>query len=256
MRRNNSLLELLIKFGARTDQRTSLGKTAAHFAADSGSVPCLKTLFKHNADLTLADNSNYTPLHYASYKGVTCLNIGFPDIVTFIIKKIGKEHILDGNSFSPIHCAILNQSLDCLKSLIKGLETVPVISDEQGRTPLHLACSLDDTLIVDALIMTGENLNSVDHSGLTPLHVAAKNHNPSILEFLLASNVDLSMTDNEGNTALHIACLEEIEDNALLISKKMSKEQFEIKNKNGKSALDVCKSSDLNWDISHIQKTK
>ncbi|XP_063415850.1 integrin-linked protein kinase-like [Mytilus trossulus] len=79
-------------------------------------------------------------------------------------------------------------------------------ADEDGITPLHVACKGGREQIVTLLIKYGVSVNTGDRNGITPLHLACEDGNKAIVKLLLDSFANVNMGDNEGTTALHIAC--------------------------------------------------
>lgn len=96
-----------------------------------------------------------------------------------------------------------------------------------------IAASLEDPLIVDELLMSGDIVNSTNEFGETPLHIASKNNNQSILDVIINQCSEFAPQDINGNTPLHVACMEGIYENAVCISQRMAPNDFLIKNKDG-----------------------
>ncbi|CAF4025415.1 unnamed protein product, partial [Adineta steineri] len=106
------------------------------------------------------------------------------------------------------------------KSLSEQLLYAP---DNEGNTPLHLACEQGNLLVCKELI-TGMTevrpglgyLEVVDFKDRTPLHECALLGNTALLQILLPSRLDKStakqilsrVRDSDGKTPLHLACAE------------------------------------------------
>ncbi|KAJ1465009.1 ankyrin repeat-containing domain protein, partial [Baffinella frigidus] len=45
-------------------------------------------------------------------------------------------------------------------------------TDEEGRTPLHLAAKTGEDLTVQLLLQAGAHVDAIDDMGCTPLHLA------------------------------------------------------------------------------------
>jgi ankyrin repeat protein len=78
------------------------------------------------------------------------------------------------NNLKPLHNAILHNSIECVKVLIKNGADVNEISIS-GYTPLHYAVFNDNEIIIKILIKNGANLNKRDIFGHTPLIIAIDN---------------------------------------------------------------------------------
>lgn len=79
------------------------------------------------------------------------------------------------------------------------------VTDESGRTPLHLAAVKNDLDAIKNLIANGADLQARDGSGWTPLHLAAANDNVDVINTLLTYGADLQARDDFGWTPLHAA---------------------------------------------------
>ncbi|XP_074158681.1 NF-kappa-B inhibitor delta [Sminthopsis crassicaudata] len=83
------------------------------------------------------------------------------------------------------------------------------IREHQGKTPLLVAATANQPLIVQDLLTLGADPNATDHRGRTILHLAATYGLPGVLTAVFNSGiqVDLETRDFEGLTPLHAAVL-------------------------------------------------
>jgi ankyrin repeat protein len=80
------------------------------------------------------------------------------------------------------------------------------MTDELGRSPLHVAVINGHLDMVNILIRAGATVNCSDRlRQASPLHYAAFHNYPRIMLFLLSRGADPGFSDNHGNKALHIA---------------------------------------------------
>lgn len=81
--------------------------------------------------------------------------------------------------------------------------------DDDSRTPLHWACTMNLENIVDLLLpyVKGDIDEFTDESGWTPLHIAAAVGNQNIVAKLMALDPtpDVDLATNNGTTAIHLA---------------------------------------------------
>ena len=66
-------------------------------------------------------------------------------------------------------------------------------TDNDGKTPLHLAACFGNIEVAQVLIEHGADINQVDQHGMTPLHQAA--HNPlthDMVQFLIDNGASQS----------------------------------------------------------------
>uniref|UniRef100_A0A9J7Y3M3 Ankyrin repeat domain 28 n=2 Tax=Cyprinus carpio TaxID=7962 RepID=A0A9J7Y3M3_CYPCA len=215
----------LINKGANVDAKDKRGRTALHRGAVTGHEECVEALLQHNASFmvrdcrgrspvhlaaacghvgvlggllhaaqsvvtipVITDHQGYTPLHWACYNGHdTCVEV---------LLEQELFHKTEGNTFSPLHCAV---------------------------TPLHAAAFTDHVECLQLLLGHNAQVNCVDAGGKTPLMMAAENGQTNAVEVLVSSaKADLTLQDANKNTALHLACSKGHETSALLILEKIT----------------------------------
>lgn len=104
------------------------------------------------------------------------------------------------------HKLIIDGQLDAVRRDLARDDVLYNMSDELGRSPLHLAVISGHLAIVNVLINAGADVNAVERlKKFTPLHYAAFYSFPKIMLFLLSRRADVFMSDCEGNLPLHFA---------------------------------------------------
>ncbi|KAK6291197.1 hypothetical protein J4Q44_G00384080 [Coregonus suidteri] len=133
-------------------------------------------------------------------------------------------HKTEGNSFSPLHCAVINDNEGAAEMLIDTLGPAIVnATDTKNRTPLHAAAFTDHVECLQLLLGHNAQVNSPDASGKTSLMMAAENGQTNAVELLVSSaKAELTLQDAVKNTALHLACSKGHETSALLILEKIT----------------------------------
>lgn len=129
------VVELLLEHNARVSAQDSNGKTPLHLAAACGNVSALVALVKaESSAVSLKDDQGCTVLHWACYnENANC--------VEYLLESSLIDS-LEGNPFSPVHCAVHQGSVHCLELLINkfGGQAVAAPRDTPGgRLPLHVA---------------------------------------------------------------------------------------------------------------------
>uniref|UniRef100_A0A672JKQ9 Serine/threonine-protein phosphatase 6 regulatory ankyrin repeat subunit C-like n=1 Tax=Salarias fasciatus TaxID=181472 RepID=A0A672JKQ9_SALFA len=205
----------LLEHGASALCRDSQGRTPLHLAASRGHTELLRTLLMaaRTADPldSMLDYRGYTPTHWAAYhghEGCLCILLEYKLYST-----------REGNSFTPLHCALVNGHDVAANLLVKtvGPQAASAV-DAKGRTPLHAAAHSGNVAGLQLVLDQGAEVNAVDKRGSSALMVAASCGQTSAVEFLLhKAKPDLTLVDVNNNTALHLACSKGHEMCALLI---------------------------------------
>ncbi|KAK2090291.1 Serine/threonine-protein phosphatase 6 regulatory ankyrin repeat subunit A [Saguinus oedipus] len=213
-------VDALLQHGAKCLLRDSRGRTPIHLSAACGHIGVLGALLQSAASMdanpAIADNHGYTALHWACYNGhETCVEL-------LLEQEVFQK--TEGNAFSPLHCAVINDNEGAAEMLIDTLgSSIVNTTDSKGRTPLHAAAFTDHVECLQLLLSHNAQVNSVDSTGKTPLMMAAENGQTNTVEMLVSSaSADLTLQDNSKNTALHLACSKGHETSALLILEKIT----------------------------------
>ncbi|XP_056128880.1 serine/threonine-protein phosphatase 6 regulatory ankyrin repeat subunit C-like [Lampris incognitus] len=159
----------------------------------------------------LLDNKQYTPLHWAAYKG-------HEDCLEVLLEHKTFPHE-EGNPFTPLHCALINGHSGAAERLLESAGVHMINTrDAKGRTPLHAAAFAEDVAGLQLVLRHGAEINAVDKTGCSALMVAAdKGQSGTVAILLHRAKADLTLLDDNRNTALHLACSKAHEMCALLI---------------------------------------
>lgn len=80
-------------------------------------------------------------------------------------------------------------------------------ADEDGATPLLMACCYGHTSCVDALVRYKADINVQGKHGITPTFYTCQENKPDCLKLLIAAGADLNKANTQdGGTPLYIAC--------------------------------------------------
>uniref|UniRef100_A0A8C0ZUP6 Ankyrin repeat domain 52 n=1 Tax=Castor canadensis TaxID=51338 RepID=A0A8C0ZUP6_CASCN len=241
-------VHLLLEKGSTADAADLRGRTALHRGAVTGCEDCLAALLDHDAFVLCRDFKGRTPIHLASacghtavlrtllqaalstdpldagvdYSGYSPMHwasyTGHEDCLELLLEHSPFSY-LEGNPFTPLHCAVINNQDSTTEMLLGALGAKIVNSrDAKGRTPLHAAAFADNVSGLRMLLQHQAEVNAADHTGHTALMTAAENGQTAAVEFLLyRGKADLTVLDENKNTALHLACSKGHEKCALMI---------------------------------------
>ena len=107
-----------------------------------------------------------------------------------------------------LHTAVLINNLDeASKLLDSGVVDVNVEYAFRSikQTPLHVAATAGNILMVKFLLENNANIKEADDHGRTPLHRAAVAGSKEVVQLLIDSGADLDAIDTEGQTPLYLA---------------------------------------------------
>jgi len=109
---------------------------------------------------------------------------------------------------TPLHTAVFYGRAKVVQTLLNHGADVS-LTDKQGDSPLHLACSgarkTGREAIIRSLLQKGADIHDKDKHGRTPLHRAITYGSIQSLELLLERGADISIKDGGGYNALHWA---------------------------------------------------
>jgi ankyrin repeat protein len=163
-----------------------------HKAASSGEVTRVTLLLSANPELARTSNlAHGTPLHVAARNGHDA-------VVVVLIARGADVNARNWSGATPIDFAIMNGHDKVVTTLIANGAT---------NRPLHMACALGNTNIVELLLANKADPNARDTSdhNLVPMHCAARNGHVGVVQILLNRKMDVSVSDKYGNTPLHYA---------------------------------------------------
>ena len=79
--------------------------------------------------------------------------------------------------------------------------------NDDGSTPLHIACHKGHIEEVTTLLAENADVNQAANDGTTPLYAACGgNGRAEVVTTLLAQNADVNQAANDGTTPLYVAC--------------------------------------------------
>ena len=215
------------------------GYTTLHLAAQLGHTEIANALIEkmNSQDLTLQDKDGYTSLHYAALNGHT-------DIAKALIEKMNSQDLTlqDKDGYTSLHCAALNGHTDIAKALMEKMNSQDlVLQNTYGYIALHWAAIKGHTNTAKALIekMHSQDLALKDKNGDTALHHAAIRGHTDIAKALIekTNSQDLTLQEKHDYTALHCAAIRGHTDIAKALIEKMNSQDLTLRDKNGDTAL-------------------
>ncbi|XP_014780858.1 ankyrin repeat and SOCS box protein 8 [Octopus bimaculoides] len=118
------------------------------------------------------------------------------------------EHRSMESNWPPLCKACIDLDVNSIMKLIQSNVDVN-LACQDGKTPLHLICDTqpENSLslkITDLLISNGANIDSVDNEGSTPICIACKNNNIELVKLLLKSGCTINTSSYLLNTPMKV----------------------------------------------------
>ena len=144
---NATVINVLIQHGAEVDERRQDGRTALHFACESGHVACVHELMRHGADVEARDSGLFesTPLQLAAdFNRLDCVRVLLDQYSAALYKT---------NKFgcTALHLAACNGHLEMVKLLASFCEWLIFLRNDHDETADDLASMNGHTDVVEYL---------------------------------------------------------------------------------------------------------
>lgn len=195
------VVQALIDHGANVNAVDVESKTPAHVAIENQHEDIINILLCHpGIDLKLRDKSGLTPF-------ATALAIRNHKAAQRILERLpNAAEIMDNRGRNFLHLAILKDDLESVLFLLAiQVDVNSRVHDAYQSTPLHLAASSKNEMIIRNLILAGARINERDAVQKMPLHIAIERGNLAAVSAMIQNNADFDASDADGNNALHLA---------------------------------------------------
>lgn len=222
-------INMLLKIGCDINGRKGLELTPLLMAIDNGHTGIAEMLLDNGAHMGAVSGLSLLylsvamqPKNYSESLVQRLIAMGINDgedfslylmpaarfgheaIVKLLLDKGANINVVDGNTWTPLHTAVINDQEATMKLLLDKGANTEVASDE-GTTPLHYAVEHYDGVAVKLLLDEGANIEAADNRGKRPLHYTAAYGSEAIVKLLLDKGADVEAADNDGWRPLHVA---------------------------------------------------
>lgn len=212
------LVQQLLSFNAAVDsQEGVMGHSALYVAAQHGHVNVVRTLLANGASVNIISKGNFlSPLHTACVAGhVEC--------VKCLLEKNAQVDLQTFQKCSALHLSVGRDRFQQTCSILLDYKADINAVDEDGNSPLHLACLIGCPK--DAEILLSKNppakIDLRSKIGSLPIHNAAFSGNSDLISLLIAKKADISAVDGKNRTPLHITCIHGHFESTLLLNSRL-----------------------------------
>ena len=189
----------LISQGADlSSQMDKTGETPLHFAARYARADHAKKLLDNGSDANLQDNTGRTPLHAA-------VAADAQGVFHLLLKNRATN--LNAKAFDGTTPLILAARL-AIEGMVEELISADAdinLADDNGKTALHWAASVNNVEAVNVLLANGANRDAQDLKDETPLFLAAKEGSYQAARALLDHCANRDIQDHMDRLPMHIA---------------------------------------------------
>jgi|GEM_PF-1038103 len=191
---NAAVIRMLVQHGAKVNAQDGDGETALMSAAFVGDISNIECLLKLGAKLEARDKSGKTALFNATAK---------PAAFRYLLDHHANFKTRDNDGSQPIHYAVMNGKIECVKWLVELGADVNACTKE-GLTPIGYV-SFGQQDLAKYLVAHGADINAKDKNG--PIW-SADLYNPQLTAFFLEHGAHINARNKKGWTALHKAASE------------------------------------------------
>jgi ankyrin repeat protein len=192
-----SIVRILVSFGANVDTATNGGATPVSIASQNGHESTVWTLASLGANVDTALNDGTTPMYMASQNG--------HDQTVRVLASLGANvNTPNENGTTPVYVAAQmghESTVRALASLGANVHT----PDKAGIAPIFIASQCGHESVVRALVSLGVNVNTPISDGRTPLMYAAWHGQVKVVNALLRAGASTKAALPDGRTALSLA---------------------------------------------------
>lgn len=192
----STIMDALLRAGARTDAVDARGRSALILAVQMQQTAVVIRLLESGADSNLADRNGRTALMYAVQNGLT-------DITRALLAGQAGVDRRDRDGNTALMLAAAAGKIEVVKLLLAA--GAGAQGNSAGVTALMLAAAAGKEELVRTLLNSGANIDTQDRHGDTALIHATRRGQTAVVRSLLEAGADTGLRNDDRTSALDIA---------------------------------------------------
>ncbi|KAH3762565.1 ankyrin 2,3/unc44 [Pelomyxa schiedti] len=215
----------LIGGGANVNIKNKDGWSPMHAACGNGHLEVVKELVTAHAEVNVQDNQGTTPLYHA------CDNMKVA-VAEYLLTVAGIDpNISAKDCWKPIHAAARRGLVNITKTILTRHrpDLRATVKECQQYNVLHLVVMASQTPSIEMLqllVTSGADVNQQNENGMTPLHLACcVDVKPAITFLVETARARLDIKNNNGRRPLEVSCYYGFEETAKYLATKMGKKK-------------------------------
>ncbi|KAL3282756.1 hypothetical protein HHI36_005923 [Cryptolaemus montrouzieri] len=202
---NVEMVKFLLDHGAFVNCRNRDEQTALHIACQNGSSSLIHILLEFKSDIHVLDHEGRNPL-------ILSVINNSEDSLRILLEKGARINFEDDFGFTALRRAVWMNNTNLTRILIEHGARV-----FESHCLLHLAARNNNLEIIQALGRGGARWDVRDNEGNTPLMIACSRKNLQVAEYLLRNGASPNIVNYiNGMSAMHI-CVQDIREPQCLI---------------------------------------
>ena len=194
----------VVKLLIALDEFEKSGSTMLHATISHSHVGLAELLISEGFDVNAKNADGDTPLHRAAFGGVNTGGKAL-QMIRLLVERGADLRAKDNAGYTPLHVSARHSYLQRVELLLELGADANIVS-AAGRTPLHTAATTwHSERLIRELIRHGAKVNARDENGITPLHIACEKTQPPGVQALLDHGADVDALANRGGSPLHAA---------------------------------------------------